>query len=58
MATVLNEILDVFYSKLSETEAVDTNTIEALRCLFATGKKLKADDFVEILSAEAAAAQQ
>ncbi len=50
MATVLGEILDSFYEKLSESDAVDEATIEALRAQFESGKKLKADDFVTILS--------
>jgi hypothetical protein len=50
MAKVLNEILDSFYTRLSESDAVDESTIEAIRSLFASGKRLKADDFVGILS--------
>jgi len=53
MPAVLNEILDAFYAKLSESDSVDEQTIKALRTLFASGKNLKADDFVEILSAAA-----
>lgn len=50
MASVLTEILDSFYAKLSESEAIDDATIEELRALFESGKKLKADDFVTLLS--------
>ena len=50
MATVLDEILDSFYRKLSESEAINDTTVEALRALFESGEKLKADDFVRILS--------
>ena len=50
MAAVTNEILDSFYAKLSESEAISEKTLETLRALFESGKKLKADDFVEILS--------
>ena len=50
MATVLGEILDSFYRKLSESQAIDDTTVEALRALFESGKKVKADDFVRILS--------
>ncbi len=49
MATVLNEILDSFYERLSESEAINKATIEELRGLFESGKKLKADDFVAII---------
>lgn len=58
MAAVLNEILDAFYAKLSESDAVNEETIKALRALFASGRKLKADDFVEILSAAAREARR
>jgi hypothetical protein len=53
MAKVLNEILDAFYEKLSESDAVDAETAQALRALFESDKKLKADDFVAILSGAA-----
>ncbi len=49
MATVLDDILDSFYERLAASEAIDAATIEALRILFQSGKKLKADDFVAIL---------
>ena len=51
MPAVLNEILDAFYAKLSESDSVDEQAIKALRTLFASGKNLRADDVVEILSA-------
>ena len=50
MATVLDEILDSFYKKLSDSQTIDESTVEALRALFESDKKLKADDFVGILS--------
>lgn len=50
MATVLHEILDSFYKKLSDSQTIDETTVEALRALFESDKKLKADDFVGILS--------
>ncbi len=53
MPAVLNEILDVFYAKLSESDSLDEQTIKALRTLFASGRNLRADDLVEILSAAA-----
>jgi hypothetical protein len=52
MATIQAEILDSFYAKLSTSEAVDTATIDALRELFQSGNKLKADDLVAILEKE------
>jgi len=47
---VLDDILDEFCEKLTEQKVVDSTTVRELRELFATGNKLKADDFVEILS--------
>ena len=49
MATVQEEILQSFYAKLSKSNAIDKATIDALRAVFGSGKKLKADDFVAIL---------
>ena len=46
---VLDEILESFYAKLSESDAVSEATVEELRTLFASAKKLQADDFVAIL---------
>ena len=46
MATVLDEILESFFQKLSEADAVDEATVARLRELFQSRKKLKADDFV------------
>ena len=48
MAKVLDEILEVFYAKLSESETANEATVKELRTLFASGKRLKADDFVAI----------
>ncbi len=48
MAKVLDEILESFYTKLSESDTVREPTIEDLRTLFASGKKPKAADFVAI----------
>lgn len=52
MATVLAEILESFYTKLAESDSIDDETIKAIRELFESGAKLKADDFVKVLSAE------
>jgi len=46
MGKVLNEVLDAFYRKLSESDAVDEQMVNDLRALFDSGKKLKAGDLV------------
>ena len=48
MAKVLDEILDSFYTKLSESDSVSESTAEELRTLLAAEKKPKAADFVAI----------
>jgi hypothetical protein len=50
LAKVLSIILDSFYQQLSESEAIDAQTVSELRALFQSGKKLKADDVVAIIS--------
>jgi hypothetical protein len=52
MARIQEEILDAFYAKLSTSENIGPAVVEELRKLFASGEKLKADDFVTILSRE------
>ena len=49
MAKVLDEILESFYAKLSESDTVNEAMVKELRTLFASEKKLKADDLVAIL---------
>ena len=49
MARVLDEILETFYAKLSESDSVNEAAVQELRTLFASERKLKADDFVEVL---------
>ena len=49
MANVLDEILESFYVKLAESDGVNEATINELRTLFGSERKLKADDFVVIL---------
>jgi hypothetical protein len=49
MAAVLDEILDSFFAKLSDSEAISDRAVGELRALFESGAKLKADDFVSIL---------
>ena len=53
MPTVQDQVLNSFYGKLSSSKEVDDADIDALRKLLASGKKLKADDFVVILSGKA-----
>jgi hypothetical protein len=52
MARIQEEILDAFYAKLSSSETAGPAVVEELRKFFASGEKLKADDFVAILSKE------
>ena len=49
MAKVVDEILESFYAKLSESNAVSEPAVTALRRLFASQRKPKANDFVAIL---------
>ena len=49
MAKVLDEILEAFYAKLSESDSVSEATVKELRNLLASERNLKADDFVAIL---------
>lgn len=58
MARVLDQILDAFYERLDASKQIDAATIEALRILFQSGKKLKADDFVAILESATKEAPQ
>lgn len=50
MARVLDDILKSFYKKLSETNAIDGDTLAEVQKLFESKKKLKADDFVAVIS--------
>lgn len=52
MATMRDDILSAFYAKLSKSASVDQATVDELRKVLQSGKKLKADDFVAILGAE------
>lgn len=53
MPTVQEEILSAFYAKLSKSASIDETTLDALRKALTSAKKLKADDFVAILSKKA-----
>ncbi len=48
MAKVLDEILDSFYTKLSESDSLSESAVEELRTLLAAEKKPKANEFVAI----------
>lgn len=48
MAKIMGEILESFYTKLSESDTVSEATVEELRILLAGEKKPKADDFEAI----------
>jgi hypothetical protein len=50
MPPVQVDILNAFYEKLSKSESIDAATVDALRKALASDKKLKADDFVAILT--------
>ena len=49
MAKVVDEILESFYAKLSESDTVSEAAVRELRRLFASQRKPKANDFVAIL---------
>jgi hypothetical protein len=50
MATIQEQILERFYTKLAESKAVDEAAVDALRVLFQGGKKVKVEDLVAIFS--------
>jgi hypothetical protein len=50
MATVQEAILNTFYERLSASENVSRDIVDALRALLESGEKLKADDFVAVLA--------
>lgn len=52
MPPVQADILNAFCEKLSKAKSIDAATVDALRKVLASGKKLKADDFVAILAKE------
>ncbi|MCY3706862.1 MAG: hypothetical protein OXH08_15400 [Gammaproteobacteria bacterium] len=49
MAKVVDEILESFYDKLSESDTLSEATVKELRRVFALKRKPKANDFVAIL---------
>jgi hypothetical protein len=50
MATLYERIEEKFLAELEKSKDVSAKKIEALRPLFADGKKLKADDLVRIFT--------
>lgn len=52
MATVQDEILDDFFTKLSNAKDIDEEQLKALRTLFKSNNKLKAEDLAAIFSAQ------
>ena len=50
MATLYQRIGEKFLAELEKSKDVSANKMEALRPLFADGKKLKADDLVKIFT--------
>jgi hypothetical protein len=49
MPTVQEDILNAFCAKLSKSPSIEPATVEALRKMLNSGRKLKADDFVALL---------
>jgi hypothetical protein len=52
MPTLQQTVLKAFLSDLAEKKAVDEGKIEALRKVLSEGRKVKADDFVKILTGD------
>jgi hypothetical protein len=50
MASIQEEILEEFYSKLAKVEGFDKERVEQLRDLFSGKKKPKAPDVIKALS--------
>jgi hypothetical protein len=50
MATIQEQILERFYTKLAESKAADEAAVDALRVLFQGGKKVKVEDLVAVFS--------
>jgi hypothetical protein len=50
MATVQQQILESFFEKLSKLGTLEQTTLTELRTALQSGKKLKADDFVALLT--------
>lgn len=50
MATLQQQIIEKFLAELATRKQFPPEKIEHLRALFASGKKLKADDFASVFS--------
>jgi hypothetical protein len=50
MPRIEDEILAKFFQELEKTEGFTKERVDSLRTLFKTGKKLKATEFVKVLS--------
>lgn len=50
MPKIEDEILAQFFQELEKTEGFSKERVDNLRALFKAGKKLKATDFVKVLS--------
>lgn len=50
MATLQQQIVEKFLTKLAESKDVDAEKIDQLRSLLAESKKLKAEDLVKVFS--------
>ena len=48
MAPIQEDILDDFFEQLRNSASIDEEHVQALRALFSTGGKLKADALVAI----------
>ena len=53
MASIQEEILEEFYSKLAKAEGFDNDRVEQLRALFGGKKKPKGPDVIKALSEDA-----
>ena len=50
MPKIEDEILAQFFQELKKTEGFSEERVDNLRALFKAGKRLKATDFVKVLS--------
>ena len=57
MASIQEEILEEFYSKLAKAEGFDKECVDQLRAVFSGKKKPKAPDVIKALSEDATRSQ-
>ena len=55
VAKIQEEILDVFFEKLNDSETVDKEMIDGLRALLSSDNKLKADEIAAVFTVDPAA---